>query len=112
MEPTPSRFQAADAISSVMERDEMLTIRPQSCTCGHMKTTIDLPDSLLHRAKIAAAERRTTLKELVIAGLNLVTVSDAGDAGRDEALARLRQGFHLGGTALTREQAHGRAPLP
>jgi hypothetical protein len=34
-----------------------------------MKTTIDLPDEILHRAKIVAAQRKTTLKELVIFGL-------------------------------------------
>ncbi len=35
-----------------------------------MKTTIDFPDDLLHRAKIAAAQRKTTLKELVLQGLD------------------------------------------
>ncbi|MFZ0710112.1 MAG: hypothetical protein WAM53_08750 [Terrimicrobiaceae bacterium] len=30
-----------------------------------MKTTLDLPDDLLIAAKRAAAERRTTLKEMV-----------------------------------------------
>ncbi len=35
-----------------------------------MKTTIDLPDDLLHRAKVAAAQRKTTLKELVVQGLD------------------------------------------
>lgn len=35
-----------------------------------MKTTIDLPDEILHRAKIVAAQRKTTLKELVISGLS------------------------------------------
>ncbi|MGF1657023.1 MAG: hypothetical protein ACFCU3_08610 [Verrucomicrobiales bacterium] len=34
-----------------------------------MKTTIDLPDELLHRAKVVAAQRKTTLKELVLNGL-------------------------------------------
>ena len=34
-----------------------------------MKTTIDLPDDLLIRAKITAAQRRTTHKDLVILGL-------------------------------------------
>jgi len=34
-----------------------------------MKTTIELPDELLRRAKVAAAQRRTTLKELMIEGL-------------------------------------------
>lgn len=35
-----------------------------------MKTTIDFPDELLHRAKVVAAQRKTTLKELVLRGLN------------------------------------------
>lgn len=35
-----------------------------------MKTTIDLPDELLHRAKVAAAQRKNTLRELVRAGLD------------------------------------------
>ena len=34
-----------------------------------MKTTIDLPDDLLIRAKIHAARKRKTLKELIVAGL-------------------------------------------
>ena len=34
-----------------------------------MKTTIDLPDELLIAAKKTAAERRTTLKEIVAAGI-------------------------------------------
>ena len=35
-----------------------------------MKTTIDLPEELLIRAKVAAAQRKTTLKELVVEGLS------------------------------------------
>jgi len=38
-----------------------------------VKTTIDLPDDLLQRAKIAAAQRRTTLKDLVVQGLEYAT---------------------------------------
>jgi len=38
-----------------------------------MKTTMELPDALLHRAKVLAAERQTTLKQLVIEGLEHVT---------------------------------------
>ena len=34
-----------------------------------MKTTIDLPDDLLIQAKIHAARKRKSLKELIIAGL-------------------------------------------
>lgn len=37
-----------------------------------MKTTVDLPEDLVHRAKIAAAQHKTTLKELVIHGLEYV----------------------------------------
>ncbi len=39
---------------------------------AHMRTTIDLPDELFRLAKIAAAERGTTLKALVMQGLRTV----------------------------------------
>ncbi|HMO51196.1 MAG TPA: hypothetical protein PKE26_13940 [Kiritimatiellia bacterium] len=42
-----------------------------------MKTTIDLPDELLHRAKVVAAKRNTTLKSLIIKGLNGELSSDS-----------------------------------
>ncbi len=70
-----------------------------------MKTTIDLPDDLLYRAKVAAAQRKTTLKELVQAGLDWLLRSETAVSDRDEALAHLRKGLHLGGKPLTREQA-------
>ncbi|MCL4176358.1 MAG: hypothetical protein KJ072_01230 [Verrucomicrobia bacterium] len=73
-----------------------------------MKTTIDLPDDLLHRAKVAAAQRKTTLKELVQTGLDWVLRSEAETADRSAALARLRKGLRLGGQPLTRDQAHER----
>ena len=73
-----------------------------------MKTTIDLPDDILHRAKIVAAQRRTTLKELFISGLELVMKSDADAPARHAALSRLRQGLHLGGQPINREQTHER----
>lgn len=37
-----------------------------------MKTTIDLPDELFREAKILAARRNTTFRELVIDGLRIV----------------------------------------
>ena len=47
-----------------------------------MKTTIELPESLFRRAKIHAARRHTTMKELVIEGLKRVVdehgVQDGG----------------------------------
>jgi hypothetical protein len=71
-----------------------------------MKTTIDLPDSILERTKIAAARRRTTIKNLVIEGLEAVLRKDAPLPPPSDALARLRHGYHLGGQPLTREETH------
>lgn len=75
---------------------------------GVMKTTIDLPEDLLHRAKVAAAQRKTTLKELVQAGLQWVLRSDTGGTKSSAALARLEKGLRLGGQPLTRDQVHER----
>jgi len=73
-----------------------------------MKTTINIPDDLAQRAKILAAKRRTTLRRLVIEGLeSTVSQSDAMRSS-DEALERLRQGYHLGGKPLKREESHVR----
>lgn len=44
-----------------------------------MKTTIDLPDEVLRKAKVFAAEHRTTLRELVMRGLELATETPAAD---------------------------------
>lgn len=49
-----------------------LTEKPSGNINGQMKTTVDLPDDLLHRAKIIAAQRRTTLRQLLVPGLELV----------------------------------------
>jgi len=73
-----------------------------------MKTTIDLPDELLHRAKVVAAERRTTLKELVLTGLDWVLQSDSVSVQRDEAIQRMKQGFRLGGQPIKRQATHAR----
>jgi hypothetical protein len=50
-----------------------------------MKTTIDLPEELLHRAKITAAQRKTTLKEMVIR--SLTRELDSPSTERDDAEA-------------------------
>lgn len=71
-----------------------------------MKTTIDLPDSILERTKVAAARRRTSIQNLVIEGLEVILREDAPAPPPSDALARLRLGYHLGGHPLTREQAH------
>ena len=73
-----------------------------------MKTTIELPDGLLERTKIAAAQRRTTIKSLIIEGLETVLKEEVPVLPPVGALDRLRQGYHLGGQPLTRDQAHAR----
>lgn len=77
-----------------------------------MKTTIDIPDDLLHRAKVRAAQRKTTLKELVQTGLEWVLRSEAEDSDRTAAFARLQKGLRLGGRPMTRDQAHERKTVP
>lgn len=49
-----------------------------------MKTTIELPDSLGRKAKMLAAERRTTLRALVVEGLERVLAEKRG-AGKERA---------------------------
>jgi hypothetical protein len=73
-----------------------------------MKTTIDLPEEILHRAKIVAAQRRTTLKELVLSGLDHVLGISTQHQGREDALTRLRKGMNLGSKPLAREEIHAR----
>ncbi len=73
-----------------------------------MKTTIDLPEEILHRAKIVAAQRRTTLKELVLSGLDHVLGISTQHQGREDALTRLRKGMNLGSLPLAREEIHAR----
>lgn len=48
-----------------------------------MRTTVEIPDELLKRAKRAALDRNTTLKELITRGLDKELASpDGSDAGR------------------------------
>lgn len=76
-----------------------------------MKTTIDLPEEVLHRAEVAAAQRKTTLTDLVVSGLELVLQSAVLSTDRVEALERLRKGLALTGGPLTRNQVHERGSI-
>ncbi len=73
-----------------------------------MRTTIDLPDELLEQTKIAAVKRRTSVKGLIVAGLQCILSEDFPPVEASNALARLQSGYHLGGKPLSREQAHAR----
>ena len=71
-----------------------------------MKTTIDMPDSIFERTKIAAAQRRTTMKNLVIEGLERVLADPTPQTIPNDALDRLHAGYHLGGKPLSRDTTH------
>jgi hypothetical protein len=65
----------------------MVAISPYPCITCSVKTTIDFPDDLLLRAKLAAVQRKTTLREIVLQGVDYVLThavpvpnSDAGCA--------------------------------
>jgi hypothetical protein len=80
-----------------------------------MKTTIDFPDDLLHRAKVVAAQRRTTLRELVVRGLETVTSAESGGSAENErkmSFERLLKAMQASNTQpmvpLTREEIYDR----
>ncbi len=80
-----------------------------------MKTTIDLPEEILHRAKIVAAQRKTTLKDLVIEGLSHAIDSPpkSGEFQRRERAERLIAALSKGRNAepvghLNRDELHDR----
>jgi hypothetical protein len=54
-----------------------------------MKTTIDVPDEVLHRAKVLAAQRRITLRELFLQGLDVALREGATDPGAEKRKNRL-----------------------
>lgn len=62
-----------------------------------MKTTINLPEDVLVKAKVFAEERRTTLREPVVQGLKQVMDGPLADEekatqGGDQAIARCDAG--------------------
>lgn len=78
-----------------------------------MKTTIDIPDEILHRAKIVSAQRKTTLKALIMNGLKqeLDGVSDNQIEVDSlvEALSKGRNNQPVG--KLSREEIYDRPLL-
>jgi predicted transcriptional regulator len=79
-----------------------------------MKTTIELPDDLFLKVKVLAAERRITLKDIVVQALSLFaqTPPDAEEKKRKAALKRLLKGMKASNTEpmtpLKREEIYDR----
>jgi len=71
-----------------------------------MKITVDLPEHILEQTIIAAACRQTSVENLVIEGLETVLRDERLSISYENALTRLRKGYHLGGEPLKREDIH------
>jgi predicted transcriptional regulator len=76
-----------------------------------MKTTIELPDSIAREAKLLAAERQTTLRALVVQGLEHV-IREKHVTAKDRAkklFAAMDQATGItGGNRLNRNEANAR----
>lgn len=78
----------------------------------NVKTTLDLPDAVVENARREAAQRQTTLEQLVVTGLQLVMMQSPPIASTaQDAIARLEKGFSLDGKPLSRAEIHERKPL-
>ena len=76
-----------------------------------MKTTIELPDSIAKQAKLLAAERQTTLRALVIEGLEHVILEkrvSAKDRARKLFAAMDKTPGITAGKRLNRAESHAR----
>jgi hypothetical protein len=65
-----------------------------------MKTTIELPDELFHHAKVVAAERGTTLKDIMVQALKLWfrTPAEDEEKNRKATVKRLLQAMRASNT--------------
>jgi hypothetical protein len=106
--PSPDYVAELSPLVRTRSKRLGLDLLPYSRIYGLVKTTIDLPDDILEKTKIAAVMRRTSIKNLVIQGLELVLREEIASPPPTDALARLRKGYHLGGQPLTRDQVHAR----
>jgi len=79
-----------------------------------MKTTIELPEDIFLKAKMMAAERRTTLKEIMVQALKMFTSTptEADDRKRKATLKRLLKAMQASNTRpmvpMKREEIYDR----
>jgi hypothetical protein len=69
--------------------------------------TLRLDEAIIRKAKHAAVEYDQSLSEWV-AGLitHAVSKKDRALSAREKAFRSMKHGFHLGGSPLSREEAH------
>lgn len=78
----------------------------------HMRTSFDIPDALLRRAKAKAARQKTTVRAIVIEGMRRVLEDDAASRTRyvaaDESFGSggVREGVDLGNWEQVRALAY------
>ncbi len=71
--------------------------------------TIRMDEGLLRTLRHRAVDEQMSLSRWVTSVLRAaVEEGESPDEVRKRALRRLDRGFHLGGSALTREEAHAR----
>jgi hypothetical protein len=72
--------------------------------------TVRLDRETVHKAKILAAKRNTSISGLLAQEIeHLAAADDAYEYARRDALALLEQGFHLGGIiTASRDELHER----
>jgi predicted transcriptional regulator len=79
-----------------------------------MKTTIELPDDLFLKVKVMAAERSTTLKDIIVQSLQMFTrnPSENDEKKRKAMVKRLLKAMQASNTEpmipLTREEIYDR----
>ena len=75
-----------------------------------MKTTIDIPEDVLYRAKVVSAQRKTTFKALVMHGLLMeLECSGSMPDAPDPLIDALSKGHNTKPVGrLNREQIHDR----
>lgn len=77
-----------------------------------MKTTIDLPDDIFLKAKVFAAEQRTTLKEVLVQALQrfMQTPPETEEKQRKATMKKLLKAMQASNTEpmvpLTREEIY------
>lgn len=81
-----------------------------SAQIAKQNVTVRLERQTLHKAKILAAKRNTSISGLLAQQIeNLVSADDAYEQARRNALALLERGFHLGGKiTASRDELHER----